>query len=276
VNLEKVVLIRALRIGAPILSKARTPLSRIGNCTVAVISIPPGCGGGTLFQECGNLNDWCGARLSSNPTNNPGVLAQNLHLGVVGHEAPAWGIDSLIKPVVAELRYRGHVPLLVRNADPIANAPKLVSFLVDVCNQAGSPLIFQTAGGLGSLGGELEAPRSPLMAAIKSRITVHAKLPRPDLSDAMLLANELLDQVKFEADLIEQVFVRFGKNVSIRALIFEFYRIEQIALSAGLQRVGLARWRALTDDEPPEPKKITAPQTAGITRLPAVRQAAAG
>jgi hypothetical protein len=275
VNLEKVVLIRALRLGAPILDKARTPLSRVGNCTVAVISIPPGCGGGTLLQECGNLNDWCCVRLNSNPTNNLGVLAQSLHLGVIGHEAPAWGTDSLTKPVIAELRYRGHVPLLVRNADPIANAPKLVAFLVDsICNPAGSPLILQTAGGVGSLGSELDSPRSSLMAAVKSRITVHAKLPRPNLSDAMLLAEELLDQVRFEADLVEHIFTNCGKSVSVRALIFEFYQIEQIALAAGLPRIGLARWRALTDDEPAEPKKLTASQAAGITRLPAIRQAA--
>jgi hypothetical protein len=99
-------------------------------------------------------------------------------------------------------------------------------------------------------------------------------LPRPNSADAQLLAGELLDRVVFEPDLVQDIFEKCGKSVSVRALIFELYRREQIALAAGLPRIGLARWRALTDEEPPEPKKIAASQAAGITRLPAIRQAA--
>jgi hypothetical protein len=167
-NLEKYVFIKAVRLGTPALESTRTPLSREGNCTVGIINIPPGCGGGTLFQETANLNDWCSARLSGDPTANPRSVAQVLHTYVVKHEYESpWGIDALIKPVVRELRFRGHVPLLIRNADAIANSPKLVAFIVEIGNQASSPIVFQTAGDLAR---EIQSPRSSAMESIRSRV----------------------------------------------------------------------------------------------------------
>jgi Cdc6-like AAA superfamily ATPase len=79
--------------------------------------------------------------------------------------------------------------------------------------------------------------------AFSSRVAAHVRFERASLEDAELLAERLVEDVKFDGDLIAHCVTVSGG--SFRPLLGLFAEIEQLAQTAGMRTMSLAKYRQL-------------------------------
>jgi DNA transposition AAA+ family ATPase len=164
------------------------------------------------------------------------MLSGLLH-EVIGWSCDLHRIDELYLRLVQEVRpqpqlsarYREVRCILIDEGDCLDQSPRFVklNILRDLADESGATVvIFSTA----ALARRLQTP-SPYLKQVTSRIVGRIEFQRPNLRDAMKLA-ELVEGVVFERDLVAACLG--ASRGSIRPLMAIYQRIETAARDAGI------------------------------------------
>jgi len=232
------------------LKHAAASRRELGSCGVTLITSPLSSGMTTAINQAAEIHGYLVADIHADPTVR--TVMNAVHRAVFGDESLMYGSDQTFGRVVREMRDLGG-PCVVHNADRLT--AKTLDLFLDLGDSTGLHIVLCGSQRLRRL--ITSAPSGSLLERIKTRIVFDVELPGPSLADARLLAEELAE-VKFDADLIEHVFKQSG--TSVRSLLVKFEAIEETAAVANLERIGLARWLALSGES--EQPKLTAPRKA--------------
>jgi hypothetical protein len=159
-----------------------------------------------------------------------------------------WSVDmpaqALRNHLLADLEHRNWPPLLLDEADRLdvtRNQVNLLEVVRDIHDRGRSPIVLFS---IAHLARRLANPTGGDYAeAFSSRVAVHIKFESASLEDCELLAECLLEGVKFDGDLIVHCLAASGG--SFRPLLGLYAEIEQLAKTAGIDKIGLRKYEQL-------------------------------
>jgi DNA transposition AAA+ family ATPase len=153
-----------------------------------------------------------------------------------------WGVEwhstqFLYRQLLAELKRQPGVILWVDEADYLARGKRhdLLDTIRDLTDQADVRVVFSSIGSLARL---LTSPSDELLQAVTSRVGGMVEFKRASLADASRLAEELIESVRFERDVISHC--HRASNGSVRVLLGLFAQFEQRAHDAKLDILRLS------------------------------------
>jgi|GEM_PF-1992239 len=146
--------------------------------------------------------------------------------------------------LLGELEHRHWPPLLLDEADRLdvtRNQVNLLEVVRDIHDRAHSPIVLFS---IAHLARRLANPTGGDYAeAFSSRVAMQIKFERASLEDCELLAERLLEGVKFAGELIAHCLTVSGG--SFRPLLGLYAEIEQLAKTAGIDKIGLRKYEQL-------------------------------
>jgi len=236
-----------------------------GSCEIIlVMPVSSGCGATTFMRQMATRRDWvfveCHAEMTVRAFLN--YVYEAIFHGVGNY----YQTFECFNAIVSELRNLGAPPLIFD--DCFRLSPRLIEVLRDVGDTSGSPLVLICTR---ELRHTILAPKSSSMEAIASRVAADVELPKLSIHDAQLFVSELAE-VEIDAKLIGHIFKTAG--ASARSLLRAYKQVEEVAASAGLDRIGLAEWLSLTgqtlqtERRRRPPKLSRNPRTARRLRAP--------
>ncbi len=146
--------------------------------------------------------------------------------------------------LLSDLERRKWPPVFLDEADRLdrtRNGVNLLEVVRDIHDRAHSAIVLFSIAHLArrlanQTGGDYAE-------AFSSRVAMVIKFERASLEDCELLAERLLEGVKFDADLIAHCLTASGG--SFRPLLALYAQIEQLARSAGIDKIGLRKYTQL-------------------------------
>jgi AAA domain len=141
--------------------------------------------------------------------------------------------------------------------------------LRDLYDECGGRVLFAFIS-IAAYAAKMAAPSTPLLEAAASRLAVHRKLNGASQADAQMLADQLLDNIRLEPDVVAH-FLKSARG-SVRALLDLYEDAESVAQIAGVKQLSLAKWTelrrlggGLVDEAPTQ--KLTTQSTTHLTTL---------
>jgi hypothetical protein len=241
----------AMRIGKALQRADAASPSEIGG--LGVITAPIGSGMSTSVRQAVEIHGWLNVEIHADPSAR--TVMNALHRAVFGDESVMYGSDQTFFRVLQKLKsgfWCG--PIIVHNPERL-NA-KLMDIFVDVSESSGFFTVFCGSPRIRQF--IMSALPGSLLEKAKSRIILDVDVPGPSLQDAKLMADELTE-ITIDGDLVEHCHRKAGG--SVRSLLAQFRAVEEIAALTHLERIGLARWLALSG-EPEEQLELATPRTA--------------
>jgi DNA transposition AAA+ family ATPase len=160
-----------------------------------------------------------------------------------GFTSSEYGQRLWLSRLIEDLRRR-HWPLILLDEadrlDRIRHGVCLLEVIRDVHDRGESPIILLS---ISHLARRLANPTGGYAEAFSSRVGARVRFEGAELIDAELLARSLIEDVRLDADLLQQCVSESGG--SYRPLLRLFEQIERTAKSAGIRTVSLAKWRQL-------------------------------
>jgi hypothetical protein len=239
---DQIALTALMGAGGRELRKSDAMPPRIGDCSIAVFSAPAGSGQTTLFEQFGTLHVRPVVTVHADP--NVRTLRNEIYRAVFRDESCFWGSDQTVEKIVDELKTQGSPVLIFDNADRLAN-PKLLDVVRDIGDRSGSSIVLSCIRGRRGLLEMLHTSASSLMNAVSSRVARFVELPAVSHTDAQILASELSD-IPFDGKVITHLFKRNG--ASVRSLLNAVHSAEELALTAGFDRIGVTEWSAIAGE----------------------------
>lgn len=133
--------------------------------------------------------------------------------------------------LVAEYLRDNELPLFVDEAEHLLSSGKLIETLRDIADLSNMPVIM-----IGHAGIEKRFVSRP---QIHNRISQWVSFLPVDLEDATVLANQICD-VRVEEDLLQ--LLHHEAHGCIRMIVVGLARIEAVAKTNGVKKVGLELW----------------------------------
>lgn len=137
---------------------------------------------------------------------------------------------SAVEDIVQAL-WTNNRPLFIDEADYLISHAKLIETLRDIGDLAQTPVIL-----IGMKGIERRITERP---QLYNRIAQWVEFQAATIDDTKLLAKELAE-VEIKEDLVRQLHQQ--STGVVRLIVIGLARIEQVARSAGLTKIGLAEW----------------------------------
>jgi DNA transposition AAA+ family ATPase len=198
------------------------------------------------------------------------VTACSLYSGIVnaanrGVIVELHSTQRLLERLISDLENAGWPPIFLDEADRLDRVRGGISLLEatrDIHDFSGSPIVLFS---IGPLARRLLSPMGGLPEAFSTRVVKQIRFERASLEDAQLLAQRLLEDVKFDADLIAHCVAASGG--SFRPLLALYSEIERLARAAGIDKIGLAKYQQLASfaglpaPAPARRAKSSAPET---------------
>src|SRR5271166_1577987 len=164
------------------------------------------------------------------------------------NELSGWTVElhqtqRLRERFMFDLEQRGWPPLMLDEADRldrVRNGISLLEVLRDIHDGGRSPIVLFS---IANLARRLANPSGGYQEAFSSRVAARIRFERASLEDAELLAQRLLDDVKFDGDLIAHCVAASGG--SFRPLLGLFAEIERLAKTARINKINLAKYQQL-------------------------------
>ena len=214
---------------------------RSGAARFAVVSGPAGTGKSTVARNAAKQSG--GICFSVRETET----ARSLYSGIVnalngGVIVELHSTQKLFERLVANLESAGWPPLLLDEADRLDRTRGGISLLEatrDIHDFTGSPIVLFSIGHLARAG----ESRRRLSRSVRNPRRHADSIERADLSDAQLLAQNLLEDLQLDLDLLEYCVSVSGG--SYRPMLAMFEEIERSAKAAGIRSLGLVKWRQL-------------------------------
>lgn len=215
---------------------------RSGAARFAVVSGPAGTGKSTVARNAAKQSG--GICFSVRETET----ARSLYSGIVnalngGVIVELHSTQKLFERLVANLESAGWPPLLLDEADRLDRTRGGISLLEatrDIHDFTGSPIVLFS---IGHLARRLANPAGGYQEAFATRAVTQIRFERADLSDAQLLAQNLLEDLQLDLDLLEYCVSVSGG--SYRPMLAMFEEIDRSAKAAGIRSLGLVKWRQL-------------------------------
>jgi hypothetical protein len=232
---------------------------RFHSCDILVLWQPAsGAGLSTALCELTTVADWRLVHVRAEPT--PRTLLGDMFRAVYQYEGAYYGNNSTRLKVEDRLVADGRPIVVFDNCERLS--PRMFDILRDMGDATGCPIA--VAGGP-RLREILFGAKTSLLEPVRDRIRMSIEVPRPSLKDAKLLATELFER-QIDNNLIGYIFKRAGQ--SMRSLLRAFRDAEQVAMTTGLERIGLTDWLSITGapaaTELPEPMETLPAKRAEV------------
>jgi DNA transposition AAA+ family ATPase len=188
------------------------------------------------------------------------ILGYGIASGLRNHELYERCRDEMLRQRIFDQGSGRNVPaLMVDEADRLAPPGRrpddaTLQILRDLTEDTGWMLVLISVQRLASV---ILNTSDAYLRTITTRIGAEVKFEPPTLADAQLLADELLEDVKFTPDLVEYC-VNVSSN-SIRLLLALYAQIEKLSKAASLPTVSRKDWhelRAMAGLPKEEPRRV--------------------
>jgi DNA transposition AAA+ family ATPase len=188
-------------------------------------------------------------------------------LARINHEIVGWHTPERTKReaydrCLHELQERQSL-LLIDEADRTVDGPdrgEKLEVIRDLADESGCPIVLLSVKALGRWLKKADG----YVETLTSRLAFHFRFQRPTVQDAQLLANNLIEGVELEGDLVEHCLSVSGG--SYRPLLDMYTAIERLAGVAGVHRLNLAKWNEL--------RGVAIAENPADTSKPAIRAVA--
>jgi DNA transposition AAA+ family ATPase len=186
------------------------------------------------------------------------MLAKVLHATVGWHTVEGTKRAAYDR-ALSELKQKPDLILVIDEADKLVGGPdrdEKLEVVRDLADESGCAIVLLSVKALARWLRRTDAYSETLT----TRLAFHFQFQRPTVQDAQLLADQLIEGVELEPDLVEHCLT--AARGSYRPLLDLYTAIERLAGVAGVHHMNLAKWNELRSvavaDRPVAPPKPVA------------------